>query len=124
MQKTVLVVDDDPIYVELVKDLLDMHQCTVLAAYNGKEALTILLQNQIDVIVSDIEMPSLNGIEFHKRISEDATLRDIPFIFLTGSEESFYRQYVAEHPSTKLIRKTEMVECLLPCISDILLKNG
>ncbi len=120
MQRTILVVDDDPVYVELVKDLLALHEYSVLAAHSGEEALATLLQNPIDLIVSDIEMPSLNGIELHRRVSRDPVLKDIPFIFLTGSEESSYRQYIAEHPSTKLVRKTEMVGCLLRCISEAL----
>lgn len=117
MQKTVLVVDDDPFYVELVKDLLDMHQYSVFIVYSGETALTTLLQHQVDVIISDIEMPSMNGIDLHKKVSENPALKDIPFIFLTGSEDPRYVRYIAEHPSTTLVRKTEMVDRLLSCIS-------
>lgn len=94
MAKTVLVVDDDPLYVEVVKDLLDLHQYRVLTALNGSEALHVLGHQKVDVIISDIEMPLMNGITFHRKIAERADLHTIPFIFLTGSEESAYFRYV------------------------------
>lgn len=116
MQKTILVVDDDPLYVELVKDLLDLHHYQVCTALNGLDALRILEQQKVDAVVSDIEMPQMNGIAFHRKIIEQENLRGVPFIFLTGSEEAHYFQYVNQDRTVHLVRKTEMVEKLVPLI--------
>lgn len=113
MARTVLVVDDDPQYVELVKDLLELHHYRVLTALNGSAALRILQQHRVEVIVSDIEMPLMNGISFHQKIAQQPDLCNIPFIFLTGSEEAHYYRYVEQHPAMHLVRKTEMVDRLL-----------
>ncbi len=119
MQKTILVVDDEPLYVELVKDLLELHDYAVLTALNGADALQMIRQHKVDVIISDIEMPQMNGISFHKKVIEQPELRDIPFVFLTGSEEALYFRYVDEHPRLRLVRKTEMVENLVRLLNEL-----
>lgn len=119
MRKTILVVDDDPLYVELVSDVLVLHQFRVLPAYTGEEALAILATQTVDVIVSDIEMPQMSGIVFHKRVTEQPAWRRIPFLFLTGSEDPNDIRYVRDHPSMQLVRKTEMVQQLLACIEKV-----
>lgn len=119
MEKTILVVDDDPLYIELLKDMLALHQFHVLCAYSGQEALSLLRTEAVDVIVSDIDMPKMSGIALHKRVSEVPALRSIPFLFLTGWEDPNYFRYVHDHPSLQLVRKTAMVERLLACIEEV-----
>jgi len=120
MQKTILVVDDDPLYLELLKDLLDMQCYHTLTARNGLDALQILEQRTVDVIVSDIEMPIMDGIALHQKTLERAELKQIPFIFLTGSEQPHHFRYIDAHPGLRLLRKNEMVNTLLALIADAL----
>jgi CheY-like chemotaxis protein len=117
MPKTILVVDDDPLYVGLVKDVLEIQHHKVVVAYNGAEALTLVPTQAFDLIVSDIEMPEMNGITFHKRLSERETLKQIPFVFLTGTEDTKHLHYAREHPSIALLRKADVVEQLLAFVS-------
>ena len=82
--KTILVVDDDELVVSLVEADLRQAGFTVLTAANGKEALAMVLREPVDIIVSDVSMPEMDGLEFCERIRQSPEHVDIPFIFLTA----------------------------------------
>lgn len=119
MLKTILLVDDDPLFTELVKDLLETHRYRVLVASNGADALSLLATQHVDVVVSDIEMPVMNGISFHARLLENTLHRELPFIFLTSTEDHEKIRYVREHPRTLLLRKTQIVEHLITTVAEL-----
>lgn len=60
---TVLVAEDDPLVLDVITTALDMAGYAVLAARNGYEAMRILEERSVDLLVSDIRMPELNGLE-------------------------------------------------------------
>lgn len=82
MEKCILVVDDDAMNLKRTKIILQKHY-DVLFAESGTEALEILKNEKIDMVLLDIAMPNMNGIETFEHIRE-ANL-DIPVIFLTAS---------------------------------------
>ncbi|HUN65657.1 MAG TPA: response regulator transcription factor [Bacteroidota bacterium] len=86
-QKSILVVDDEQDIVDLVKYNLQREGYTVLTARNGKEALQQAGKNP-SLILLDVMMPEMNGLDLLKKLKNDADLRDIPVVFLTakGSE--------------------------------------
>jgi CheY-like chemotaxis protein len=116
MQKKILVVDDDVLFLELIGDLLQRARYEVVTAGNGKAALEILAQQTVDVIISDFEMPTMNGIAFHANVSSDKRRRRIPFIFVTGSGDRKMLEYVEANPSVTLIKKIELTNELLPAV--------
>jgi len=61
--KKVLVVDDEPFLVEIMKESLTMIGLEVLEAYTGYEAIKILSQNEIDMLVTDLSLPDIDGLE-------------------------------------------------------------
>ncbi len=61
--KNILVTDDEPIMREILCDLFQNLGCITFEASNGKEAYNIAMQNQIDVVISDIRMPGGSGVE-------------------------------------------------------------
>ncbi len=81
---TVLVVDDDPVILESVSDLLRISGYTVLAATNGMEALEVLERHTPEVIVADIMMPHMDGYQFCQAVRRNPAWATIPFIFLTA----------------------------------------
>jgi DNA-binding response OmpR family regulator len=83
-RKTILVVDDDDIILCLLEHHLKQCGFTVLKAANGKEALAVVFREPVDIIVSDISMPEMDGLEFCERIRQTPEFVDIPFIFLTA----------------------------------------
>jgi CheY-like chemotaxis protein len=90
---TVLVVDDEPNIVTIMAYELKKEGYTVLTANDGQQALDLAKSQPPDLIISDVMMPVMDGYELCRRVKENATLRAIPFIFLTaktGEENQVY----------------------------------
>lgn len=81
---TILVVDDQPINVQLLKRKLEREGIEVTAAYSGAEALEIVKKIKPDLILLDVMMPDMDGIEVCERIQNDEATRSIPIIFVTA----------------------------------------
>ncbi|GAB4572169.1 MAG: hybrid sensor histidine kinase/response regulator [Anaerolineae bacterium] len=80
----VLVVDDSLTARTLEKNILEAAGYEVFTATNGQEALEKLHEHPVDVIVSDVEMPHMNGFELTRRIKSDPNWRQIPVILVTS----------------------------------------
>jgi CheY-like chemotaxis protein/AraC-like DNA-binding protein len=80
---TVLVVDDNADMRSFIRSILAEHY-TVVEAANGQEALNILLERNIDFIVSDLMMPVMDGLELSRRVKENFSISHIPFLMLTA----------------------------------------
>jgi two-component system chemotaxis response regulator CheY len=86
MGKTVLIVDDSNTMRKIVSRALrqaGIDFSTILEAGDGQEALDVLSGNNVDVILSDINMPNMNGLEFLKAKSEIAAIKDIPVVMIS-----------------------------------------
>src|SRR5690348_14673229 len=81
---TILVVDDQPINVQLLKRKLEREGIHVVAAYNGIEALDIVGKEKPDLILLDVMMPDMDGIEVCQRLQADEVTRSVPIIFVTA----------------------------------------
>lgn len=83
----ILIIEDDKMIVEGVKDTLQFHDYDVVTAGSGKEGLTLLQKEKPDLIILDIMMPGVDGFEVCKKIKQGN--REIPIIMLTAkSQES------------------------------------
>ncbi|HID10542.1 MAG TPA: response regulator [Candidatus Latescibacteria bacterium] len=88
---SVLVVDDEPFWVKVLTRQLEQAGFRVRTASDGQEALEVLQRFRPDLILSDVMMPHMDGMELRRRLSEDSRFSDIPFVFLTarsGEEEA------------------------------------
>lgn len=85
MQKCILVVDDDTMNLVRTRMILEKVPYDVLLAESGQEALHKLETEKIDLVLLDIEMPHMNGIETFERMKNIPTVIDVPVIFLTAS---------------------------------------
>jgi CheY-like chemotaxis protein len=81
---SILVVDDQPINVQLLKRKLEREGIQVAAAYNGLEALQAVKRAKPDLILLDVMMPDMDGIEVCQRLQADEQTRSIPIIFITA----------------------------------------
>lgn len=93
----ILIVDDQPINRRLLTAQLEAEGHTVIAAGNGVEALALLESTTVDVLISDILMPVMDGYRLCGHIRSSERHRDLPFIFYTATytspaDEEFYRQ--------------------------------
>jgi len=80
----ILVVDDQMINVQLLRRKLERHNLVVVAAYSGQEALDAVNAEQPDLILLDVMMPEMDGIEVCRRLQARDDTRSIPIIFITA----------------------------------------
>lgn len=90
MSKRILVIDDDPDVVGLVKAALKYEGFQIDTAVNGKQGLELAQANPPDVIILDIMMPEMNGGEVAKRLKAHNTTSTVPIIMLTALSEKKY----------------------------------
>lgn len=79
----VLVVDDDPLISENVSSMLEGY-VEVLLASNGAEALKVVKEKNVDIVISDVEMPVMNGIDMSNALASDESTNHIPVLFLSA----------------------------------------
>lgn len=84
MSKTVLIVEDNELNMKLFHDLLDAHGYQTLQTRDGMEALSLAREHHPDLILMDIQLPEVSGLEVTKWIKEDEGLRTIPVIAVTA----------------------------------------
>jgi len=114
MTKKVLIVEDNELNMKLFHDLLDAHGYETLQTRDGIEALEIARVNHPDLILMDIQLPEVSGLEVTKWIKEDDNLRSIPVIAVTafamkGDEEKI-REGGCEAYISKPISVTQFLE--------------
>jgi two-component system, chemotaxis family, chemotaxis protein CheY len=99
MAFTVLIVDDSPAMRSFVKRVLEMSgfdMSTCHEAGNGKEALELLSNEWVDVVLTDINMPVMNGQEFVQNLAANEALRSIPVIVVsTDRTDDRVREMIA-----------------------------
>ena len=86
----ILVVDDQPVNVQLLKRKLEREGIQVIAAYTDQDALDLVPKEKPDLILLDVMMPDMDGLEVCQRLQETEDTRSIPIIFITArsSKES------------------------------------
>ncbi|MEM7346547.1 MAG: ATP-binding protein, partial [Chloroflexota bacterium] len=87
-QFKVLVVDDTPQNIQLARFILQREKYVVVEASNGKDALELIKTERPSLILSDIQMPGMNGYEFCQHLKADKATKNIPFIFITAFSRS------------------------------------
>lgn len=86
MRHTILVVDDDKAVLKVVKSHLESHSFHVLTADNGAEALTLVSDSHPDLVLSDVEMPVLDGNTLCRVLRKETSARSIPLILMSGAK--------------------------------------
>lgn len=87
----VLLVDDSPTMLLNLRKILERWNYKVITAKDGREAWGELQKLKPDLLISDIEMPNLNGVELVKLMRSDLTLMDIPVVLITGSADQYLK---------------------------------
>src|SRR5690348_5943092 len=121
MAKRVLIVEDNDLNMKLFNDLLEAHGYLTLQTKDGMEALQMARQHRPDLILMDIQLPEVSGLEVTKWLKEDNDLRTIPVIAVTafamkGDEEKIRgggcEAYIAKPISVVSFMRT--IERFLP----------
>ena len=123
MSLNILIVDDSATVRAVIAKTINMSDIPVSElhqAENGKEALDILGQNWIDLILADINMPVMGGIEMIERMHEDGLLKTIPVIVVSTEGSATRMEQLKAKGVRAYIRKPFTPEVVQKVIADIL----
>jgi CheY-like chemotaxis protein len=113
----ILAVEDEPEYLEMLQEVMKSIGHSITIARNGAEAMDILKQQTIDVIVSDVKMPEMNGIDFHQQVRAIPAYRNTPFVFLTGINDLTEVKAVCKEDCDLLLQKPFPIDRLIRLFS-------
>lgn len=112
--KTVLIVEDNELNMKLFRDLLEAHGYQTVESRDGLSALKVARDHHPDLILMDIQLPEVSGLEVAKWIKEDDQLRQIPIIAVTAfamkGDEDKIKQGGCEAYLAKPISLTNFLE--------------
>lgn len=81
----ILIVDDEPSILELIHDILESEGYTVLVAHNGAAALRQIQQRPVALVLTDLMMPQLSGVELARRLRGDPNTAAIPIVLMSAA---------------------------------------
>ena len=89
MKKIILVVDDVPNNIKILKSVLEQQDYTIRAATSGEKALKLVTKTPApDLVLLDIMMPEMDGIEVCTRLKQDSNTANIPVIFISAKDDA------------------------------------
>ena len=118
-EATILVVEDNEDLLRMIERLLS-NDYRVLTAYNGQEALEIANHDTIDLIVTDIMMPVMDGMELTRRLREDKRLENCPVIMLTAKRDDEDRETAYHVGANAYITKPFNTSVLMARVQNLL----
>lgn len=114
MSKTVLIVEDNELNMKLFQDLLEAHGYQTIGTRNGIETLDIARKHRPDLILMDIQLPEVSGLEVTKWLKDDPDLKSIPVVAVTAfamkGDEERIRQGGCEAYLSKPISVAKFLE--------------
>ena len=114
----ILVVDDEPSYRKAMKRLLNTDGHNVTLAEDGIDGLRILEKKEFDIVLTDINMPNMNGWEFLEKL--DALYPDLPAAIITGYLENMdLAKYKIDISTRKILRKPIKLEDIRELIKEL-----
>lgn len=116
MEKKVLIVEDNELNMKLFHDLLEAHDIQTIETSNGHDVLDLARENKPDLIIMDIQLPEVSGLEVTKWLKNDEELKTIPVIAVTafamkGDEEKI-REGGCEDYISKPISVTHFISII------------
>eukprot|EP00873_Tetraselmis_striata_P005381 jgi/Tetstr1/425645/TSEL_016065.t1 len=128
MAKTVLIVEDNELNMKLFHDLLEAHGYETLQTRTGMEALELARAHRPDLILMDIQLPEVSGLEVTKWIKEDDDLKTIPVIAVTAfamkGDEERIRQGGCEAYISKPISVAKFLETVRSYLGRLTPREG
>jgi two-component system cell cycle response regulator DivK len=122
MPKTVLIVEDNELNMKLFNDLLEAHGYTTIQTNSGVEAVELARRHRPNLILMDIQLPEVSGLEVTQWLKDDDELRSIPIVAITafamrGDEEKI-RQGGCEAYLSKPISVVKFLETVRNYVSE------
>ena len=118
--KTILFVDDDPNIHKLLSKIAEKFQMNLIEAFNGHEALTILKERQVDLVLLDIMMPQMDGRDVCRLIKSDEKTKNIPVVIFSAKDHQSDRLLGLELGADDYITKPFHLEVFMRKIEHLL----
>ena len=120
MPLTIVVVDDSADYRDIVRNLLASESDTLIIvgeAADGEEGLAAVLRERPDIVITDLVMPHLNGVELTRRIRRE--LPHTKIILMSSHPEDAYRLMASDSGADVFVNKWVIHDTLVPAIRDL-----
>ncbi|MDX2053284.1 MAG: response regulator [Polyangiaceae bacterium] len=124
MSAKILVVDDSPTIRKVVSSILEAHSYEVLLAGDGRDALTVLGQSSVDLIMLDFVMPRMNGFQFCREIRGQDALKDLPVVLMSAKGDKIRGQFVRQTGAIDSITKPFDARGLIAVVEGALKKKN
>jgi len=102
--KTVLIIDDEPSQQALTKEVMSQCGFKTVTVNDGKQGLQLLKQQKFDLVITDIQMPTMNGFELIRKVRAIPQLKDLPVISLSGKTDLPDEVYLKKGFTTNFIK--------------------
>lgn len=116
MEKTVLIVEDNELNMKLFHDLLEAHGVNTVETYDGKNVLELAREHKPNLILMDIQLPEISGLDVTKMLKADEELKSIPVIAVTAfamkGDEQKIREGGCEDYISKPISVVHFIETI------------
>ena len=112
----ILVVDDNVSYLSVMGGLLRDYGYEVFLCEDGKQAREFLEEETVDVVISDVFMPTLDGCRFHSYVREFTSASNVPFIFVSGFDGEDTQKVIVDPKIDFFVSKTAPVETIIALI--------
>lgn len=111
--KKVLIADDEPHVSMLLKQFLQRSGYQVTTVLNGQQALASLNEDRFDILITDVQMPKLNGIQLCETLCQDKSFESLLIIMMTSRTDREIRNWAANFPAIELVEKPLSMKHLL-----------
>ena len=122
MTKKVLIVEDNELNMKLFHDLLEAHGIETVQTREGKRAFDMALEHKPDLVIMDIQLPEISGLDITRRLKEHSELKSIPVIAVTAfamkGDEQKIREGGCEDYISKPISVARFVEVVKKHLGD------
>lgn len=122
MKTKILLIDDEIVSLKMTQMLLDAHHFDVDTCLTTEEAISVLTTNDIDLILLDISMPTLDGFDFIK-LMRSLGIR-VPVIFLSGSSDDYTLRLAESEGVKRCVNKRGEIARLPAIIHEVLEKDN
>lgn len=123
-KKKVLVVEDEPDTNYILMQMLEVSGFETVTAFDGAEALALIVVEPPDVILLDIMMPGIDGWEVCRRVKEDVETANIGVIFVTAYDGANLKKRAEEVGADFVLRKPVGIGQVVGAVSEVLGKYG
>lgn len=123
-ERTILVVEDEPDILRIIRHMLTAAGYNVVPAYDGEDALRKIQKRRFDLVLTDLSMPRMSGVELIERVRNDPALASIPIVAVTAYTWDGLGRSAADYGCNGFVPKPIDPKALLRTVARYLIDSG